>query len=331
MSKYHVYGVGNALVDMEFKVSDDFLEQRDIGKGLMTLVDERRQIELLAYLGHKNAKWSCGGSAANTIIAVSRFGGKTFYSCKVANDELGDFYVQDLNDTGVDSNTNGVRMAGETGRCLVMVTPDAERTMNTFLGITESLSVHELDETALRNSQYLYIEGYLVTSPTGRAAAIRAREWAERHGIKTALTFSDPAMVQYFKAGLAEMLGGGIDLLFCNEAEALAWAGSDTLEDALPTLNGIANTLAVTRGVRGALVVDAEARLDIAPHAVEAIDTNGAGDMFAGAFLYAITHGYSYRQAGELASLASARVVSNFGPRLPATEHQQILKQVLDS
>jgi fructokinase len=330
MKQYHVYGVGNALVDMEFSVDDGFIQRMEIAKGLMTLVDEKRQIELLAYLGHKNGRWSGGGSAANTIVAVSRFGGRSFYSCKVASDELGDFYVDDLRATGVESNINGLRCEGETGRCLVMVTPDAERSMNTFLGVTETLSVDELDPGTIAESEYLYMEGYLVTSETGRAAAIAARETAERHGVRTALTFSDPAMVRYFKPGLSQMLGEGVDLLFCNEAEALAWADTEDLDRALSELRSLARSFAVTLGGRGAIVYDGYGLTRIEPHRIRAVDSNGAGDMFAGAFLYAITHGHSYPVAGKLASLAAARVVSDFGPRLPAEEHRRILDASLN-
>ncbi len=330
MKRYHVYGVGNALVDMEFEVNDDFLKRLDIGKGLMTLVDEKRQIELLAYLDHHKGKWSCGGSAANTIIAVNHFGGKSFYSCKVANDELGDFYQQDLQVAGVASNINGVRYDGETGRCLVMITPDAERTMNTFLGVTETFSVNELDAASIQNSQYLYIEGYLVTSPSGRAAAIEARKIAEHSGVKTALTFSDPAMVSYFRDGLSEMLGDGVDLLFCNESEALAWANTDDMDTALVEVKKVAKTFAVTLGSRGAVVYDGNNQVAIDSHKVHAIDTNGAGDMFAGAFLYGITHGLDYLTAGKLASHAASKIVCHFGPRLHAEEYKKMLAEVLD-
>ncbi|MEA3412279.1 MAG: adenosine kinase [Pseudomonadota bacterium] len=328
--KYHVYGVGNALVDMEFEVEDAFLEAMHIGKGLMTLVDQNRQIELLAHLGHGNARWSCGGSAANTIIAASRFGGRAFYSCKVASDELGDFYVDDLVSAGVDSNLHAERTEGDTGRCLVMITPDAERTMNTFLGITETLSGDELNREAVRNSGFLYIEGYLVSSPTGRAAAIEARRIAEAAGVQVALTFSDPAMVKYFREGLSEMLGAGIDLLFCNEAEALAWADTDDLNLAVEALRAVSRTFAITRGAKGALLFDGTEFIEIAPHEVHAVDTNGAGDMFAGAFLYGITQGHSWEDAGRIASAASARVVSNFGPRLEGDAHTEILDTVME-
>jgi len=329
MKKYHVYGVGNALVDMEFEVEDAFFEQNGIEKGVMTLVDEARQHELIAHLDAFEGKKASGGSAANTIIAASYFGGSAFYSCKVSNDELGDFYVNDMKAAGVDSNVGDGRKEGITGKCLVMVTPDAERTMNTYLGITETFSVDELHQDALCDSEYLYIEGYLVTSSTGRHAAIEARKMAEEAGVKTALTFSDPAMVQYFKDGLAEMIGNKVDLLFCNEAEAKSWAGTDDLQQALEAIQEVASTYAVTLGSKGALVYDGKNQIEISPHNVKAVDSNGAGDMFAGAFLYGITHGHSFYEAGNIASLASARIVSQFGPRLNAAEHKEILDKVL--
>ncbi|MDH5766223.1 MAG: adenosine kinase, partial [Gammaproteobacteria bacterium] len=215
--------------------------------------------------------------------------------------------------------------------CLVMVTPDAERTMNTFLGITEKFSVDELHLDAIKDSEYLYIEGYLVTSDTGRHAAIEARKIAEENGVKTALTFSDPAMVEFFKDGLGEMLGNGVDLLFCNEAEAMSWAGTDNIDQAYEALKTVAKTFAVTLGNQGAKVYDGKHMIEIPPHSVKAIDSNGAGDMFAGAFLYGITHGHSFYEAGNIASLAAARVVSQFGPRLKAQDHQDILEIVLAS
>lgn len=329
MKKYHVYGIGNALVDMEFEVEDSFFEKMNIDKGLMTLVDEDRQHQLIGHLDAFEGKKASGGSAANTIIAVSYFGGKSFYSCKVANDELGDFYVHDLKAAGVDSNVGNGRKEGVTGKCLVMVTPDAERTMNTFLGITETFSVDELHQDALLASEYLYIEGYLVTSSTGRHAAIEARKIAEEAGVKTALTFSDPAMVEFFKDGLKEMIGERVNLLFCNEAEAKSWAGTDDLQHAVESIKAIADTFAITLGSKGALLYDGTHMIEISPHPVKAVDSNGAGDMFAGAFLYGITQGHSFYEAGNIASLAASKVVSQFGPRLNAVEHKEVLEIVL--
>lgn len=328
MKKYHITAIGNALVDMEFKIEDNFLEACGIDKGIMTLVEEERQSELVAALEGHQGKWACGGSAANTVIAAAQFGADCFYSCKLAADETGDFYLRDMHAAGVASNADQGRGAGITGKCLVMVTPDAERTMNTFLGISEGFSVAELDIEAIAASDYLYIEGYLVTSATGRAAALEAKRIAENAGVKTALTFSDPAMVQHFKEGLAEMVGDGVDLLFCNRAEALAWTGCTELEEASVVLSRIARNYAVTLGSEGAILFDGESIHRVPPHAITAVDSNGAGDMFAGALLFSLTRGDSFPDAGRLASLASARVVSSFGPRLLAEEHGEILAQV---
>lgn len=330
MKKYQIYGVGAALVDTEIEVNDEELAQMGIDKGVMTLVDQQRQTELIGHLENHlvTASRASGGSAANTIIASSYFGSKTFYSCKVASDENGEFYLQDLRDAGVDSNFHDEKEDGVTGRCLVLISPDAERSMNTYLGISESLSVNDLNHQAIAESEYVYLEGYLVTSETGRAAAIETREVAEKHQVKTALSFSDPGMVEFFKDGLGEMIGSGVDLVFCNRDEALGWADTDNLEDAITAIKQVAKTFAITLGPEGALVFDGKETHSIAGHQVKAIDTNGAGDMFAGAFLYGITNNYSYKQAGELASLASAQVVSQYGPRLQAKQHSDILKNI---
>ena len=327
MKQYHIYGLGAALVDTEIEVKDHELEQMGVEKGLMTLVDESRQHELLNHLeGHLvHSKRASGGSACNSIIAASYFGANTYYSCKVANDENGDFYLNDLKAANVDADFNGDKAEGITGKCLVMITPDAERSMNTYLGISETLSSEQLNAGAIAASEYLYFEGYLVTSPTGRAAAIEARKLAEQNQVKTAISLSDPGMVQFFKEGLIEMIGDGVDLLFCNEAEAKGWAETDCLDQAVSQIKTIAKTFAITLGAKGALVFDGEQLINIDAHQVQAVDTNGAGDMFAGAFLYAITQGHCFTTAGKLASRASAEVVADFGPRLAPAKHAELL------
>ena len=327
---YHIYGIGNALVDKEFEVDDAFFKDAGIEKGMMTLIEADQLASMLDTLTSRYGlkKRACGGSAANTIIGASYFGAKTFYTCNVANDEAGDFYIADMKAAGVDTNLGDDRDEGVTGKCLVMVTPDAERTMNTYLGITSELHSNHIDEEALAKSEYAYIEGYLVTSEPSRAAAIRVRELARKHGVKVAMTFSDPAMVQFFKEGVQEMVGDGVDLLFCNEQEAKLFADTDDLDTAIEAIKKVANTFAITLGPKGALAWDGNTLHEIAPNSVTAVDSNGAGDMFAGAFLYAITHGHDFAAAGRLASAASAQVVSQFGPRLEAEQHAP-LKDVL--
>lgn len=330
MKKYHVYGLGNALVDKEFEVDDDFFKHENIQKGVMTLVDGESQETLLERLMDRYGlkKRAGGGSAANTIYAICQFGGNTFYSCKVAADEFGDFYVQELGDHNIHTNLGDLRDNGVTGKCLVMVSPDAERTMLSYLGISETLSSDDLDYDALIDSQYLYLEGYLVTSDTGRQACIDARKAAEANGVKTALTLSDPGMVQFFRGGLEDMIGDGVDLLFANDVEALTWTGKESIEEAAEELKSIAKTFAITLGAEGALLFDGEKTIKIAPHPIKAVDSNGAGDMFAGAFLYGITNGQDFETAGKLASLSAATTVSNFGPRLTPEQHQEILDKI---
>lgn len=329
MKKYDVTGIGNALVDIEFKVTDQFFADNAVEKGLMTLVDEERQNTLMQVINTEQAKKQCGGSAGNTVIAVSQFGGSAYYSCKVANDELGHFYRNDMKDAGVSHNLSETNLAeGITGKCLVMVTEDAERTMNTFLGITQTYSSADVNEAAIKDSKYLYIEGYLITSQNGKEAMMHAKKVAEENGVKVALTFSDPAMVKYFKEPMSEVIGASVDLLFANEEEAMIFTGKDTLSEAREEMKKLAKHFVITQGKNGALIYDGDTFIDIEPYAITAIDTNGAGDMFAGAFMYGITNGHSYASSGKLASMASSKIVGQFGPRLQWHEAKDILAKL---
>jgi sugar/nucleoside kinase (ribokinase family) len=328
MKQYHLYGIGAALVDTEITLSDADLVQMAVAKGVMTLVDEKRQNQLIEYLQHHlvASHRASGGSAANSIIAASYFGCKNVYSCKVADDENGRFYLQDLRNAGVITPTHIQPPAGITGKCLVMITPDAERTMNTFLGISETISTTELDPQAIASSEYVYIEGYLVTSPTGKAAAIELAKIAKANNTKIALSLSDPAMVQFFRDGLMDMIGDGIDLIFCNRDEALGFTQTHNLQDACEQLKKYCTQFAITCGGDGALVFDGSHQFHVAGTPVKAVDTNGAGDMFAGAFLYAITHNHNFETATQFANLSAAKVVSQFGPRLKAEEYLELKK-----
>lgn len=326
MARYDVYGIGNALVDMEYEVDFKDLETLGIEKGVMTLVDEAKQLEIMLHLGSHRHERASGGSAANTVIGLSQLGGRAYYSCKVADDELGHFYMRDLLEGGVDTNHHTEKDRGHTGRCVVLVTPDSDRTMCTFLGVSGNLSRNELVEEALRDSSWFYTEGYLVTSPGARAASIEARRIAAESGVRTAISLSDPNMVKYFKDGLLEMIGPGMDLIFANEHEAMGMAGTDDLDEAVAYLKTLAKEFAITRGPQGALVWDGESLIEIAGNKVEAIDTVGAGDMFAGAFLYGLSQGWSHKRVGDLASAASARLVTSLGPRISSEDTQAVLR-----
>lgn len=330
MKTIDVIGIGNALVDQEFEVSDAFLKQHSLEKGMMALIEEDDQNKLIAELSKLGElKKQCGGgSAANSLVAFAQFGGSAFYCCKVADDEAGQFYRQDLEQVGIRTNLETQQNPGTTGRCLVMVTPDAERTMRTHLGITADLSVDELDEEAIAASEYLYIEGYLITSEIARGAINRAKQIARENNTKLVMTCSDPAMVKYFRDGIEDILDGGVDLMFCNREEAELLTGESDAEAAAKALLAKAKTVAITLGKDGALIMDQQRQVHIPGVEVKAIDTNGAGDMFAGAMLYGLTKGLSLADAGRLASHAAAELVTEFGARLSKARQQQLLERL---
>ncbi|MEO0946723.1 MAG: adenosine kinase [Cyanobacteria bacterium J06641_5] len=328
MKKYNVYGLGNALLDMEYEVTPETLQDLSIDKGVMTLIDDTRQAELVNRLGAPSKQGS-GGSAANTIVAIAQFGGSAYYSCKVAGDEAGEVYLKDLLDCGVATNLQvQERTDGITGKCLVLVTPDADRTMNTYLGITSSFGPSELDTEAIKSSEYLYIEGYLVTGEDSKAAAVQARQLAQANGAQVALSLSDLNMAKFFKPGFLEIIAEGIDFIFANESEALTMAETEDLGTAIAYLKTLARGFAITLGAKGSLIFDGQSLIEIAPVPVKAVDTVGAGDMYAGAFLYGITHAMSYERSGNLASLAAARLVTNLGARLETSVAQSLLQEV---
>ena len=325
MKKYQIYGVGAALVDTEVVVTDGFLSTHKIDKGIMTLVDEERQLELLDALSSTSfhVKRSCGGSACNTIVAASCFGSKTFYSGKVADDDDGKFFIEDLQTTGVDFQ-KAEASSGTTGKCLVMVTDDAERTMNTFLGANQDLTSNELDESSLINSDWLYLEGYLVTDDARTDVAAMAMEFAKANQVKTSLSLSDPFVVQLFEDNLHKVIGDGVDLMFCNSEEARSFTKTHSTDAAAEKLKKFAKTFVITRGAGGSLSYDGRKLLQTPGVTANAVDTNGAGDMYAGAFLYAINAGHDYALAARFANEAAARVVSQFGPRIDSLEYKQI-------
>lgn len=318
MRKYNIYGIGNAIVDYEVEISDEDLSKLEIDKGHMTLIQENDIENLEAYFKKRLQERQCGGSAANTIIGATQLGAKCFYSCKVANDESGIFYLDDLVRQNVDTNLTSTSLNnGATGRCIVMITPDAERTMSTFLGTTATFSSKELDSSAIGNSDYIYIEGYLAPSPTAKDAAIAARQMAQEKDVKVALTLSDPTIATHFKTELSEMIGGApIDILFCNKEEAITFTGAANLDAAKAELNKKARQVVITLGKDGAIILERDNEKHVPGVPTKAIDTNGAGDGFAGAYLAAITQGKTSEEAAQQANEYAAKIVAKFGPRL---------------
>ncbi len=323
--RYDVYGLGNALVDLEYMVDDSYLRDMDLAKGHMTLVDESRIDALAASLHDHEPKRRAGGSAANTVFAVHAFGGRGAYSCHVADDDLGRFFLQEFGSAGV--ATAGTRDGrGKSGRCLTLVTADAERTMTTFLGASADLGPQDVDEAAITRSAYFYVEGYLASSATGRDAAVLAREIAEAGRVRTSLSLADPSIVGNFREGLIHMLGNGVHQLFCNEEEALTWTGTDRLDIAVTELSDVAPFVNITLGARGSLAVAKGKSRFAAGFPSQAVDTTGAGDIYAGAVLHARVNGAEPSTAAGFANFAAAELVARHGARLDRVEDYALLK-----
>jgi sugar/nucleoside kinase (ribokinase family) len=326
---HHLYAIGNALVDTEYEVTEAQLQSLGVEKHRMTLIEAPRRADLLAQVHGMHARRTGGGSAGNTVVALAQLGGHAFYSCRVADDELGAFYREDLAGNQVATNLNHGPLAhGQTGSCMVFVTPDAARSMCTFLGATAELDTDALHAKDIAKAQVYYIEGYLSASPTGLAAALDGRAQAKAAGVALATTLSDVSMINFCRPGLDAIVGSGdLDYLFANLDEAEAWTGHSAAGDAkalLAAMAPLARTVCITRGPLGCWVLEGGQVTAVPGVPAQAVDTNGAGDMFAGAFLYAATHGYSHAQAAELGNLTAAAVVSQHGNRLSAARLQEI-------
>ena len=328
MKNYDVYGIGNALVDTEYQVDESFLSYTELPKGIMTLINEEERQRLIHKLEqeHEIMKQSGGGSAANSMVIISQLGGSAFYSCKVANDAPGDFFIQDLRTAGIDTNLSDERELGTTGQCISMVTPDAERTMTTCLGITNFLSPDELNPDALRASAKLYIEGYLVSSESGLEAALEAQAIAKAAEVDISLTLSDSTIVENFLPNFQHILDSGVDLLFCNHEEARLLTGNESVEDCARSLQDICRKFVITCGQNGSLSFDGRRFTRINGVPTKAIDTTGAGDIFAGAFLFSLRQGKSFAAAAELANRSASMLVASFGSRLSQSEVTRHLK-----
>ncbi|MBT3234561.1 MAG: adenosine kinase [Bdellovibrionales bacterium] len=322
---YDVFGLGNALVDVVYHdVTQLFLKEHDIDKGVMTLLDHNRFNLLLDALGSKPSIQSGGGSAANSMIALAQLGGSAFYACRVGDDPAGHFYRKDLLESGVATSVIDQGRIGETGRCLVMVTPDADRTLNTYLGITSEFSLSDVPESELKKARYIYLEGYLLAQKGGVVAVGNACQLAGENGIKRSLTFSDPWMLTQFRAGFDQVLAQGMDLIFSNEQEALIYTECETLDDAVAKMKTFAPSFVITQGEKGALVFEQGQLHQVDGVATKAIDTNGAGDMFAGATLYGLNQNLSLKDSAQFACHCSSALVATIGARLSNQKMAQL-------
>ena len=317
-----VYGVGNSLVDIQVNVSDATLEELGFPKGIMTLVDDEVQQRVLSHLEGAAVTRCAGGSAANTIMGVADFGGTATYAGKVGNDALGEFFLQDMRKIGV---TIDVPASSQpTGTCVILITDDAQRTMLTNLGASATLSPEDIDADLIRAAEYVYVEGYLFGGEPTRSAALEAIRLAKEHGVKVAFTVSDPMLVTHLRDEFWGLIEGPVDLLFCNLDEARSLTGEEDAIDCAHAIHQHSDNVALTMSDQGSILMHAGDAIPIESVTVDAVDTTGAGDMYAAGVLYGITNGFSWKQSGHLASQAAGRIVAQLGARLeqPFTNEQ---------
>ncbi len=323
MRPYQLCGLGNAIVDIFVEVSEEEFSSLGFDRGGMQLVDLPEQTTLLHRYQRHEPKLVSGGSVANSVIAFSQLGGRGAFVGCVGDDRYGLFYVSEFEELGIEIGSP-IIVNEATGTCVCLITPDAERTMRTCLAVSSHLSARHVDEERIRNSEWLFIEGYVFANPdTGQTAIKAAVRAARRHGTKIAITCSDAFVVSVFGDALHEALQH-TELFFCNESEACAVTGAASAEDAFAKLKDTVPSVVVTNGPQGAYVRHAGVEAHVPAFPCEPKDLTGAGDMFAGSFLYGITHGVPPDHAGRAASFLAQKVITQIGARL-----HQGTKQVL--
>lgn len=331
-AKYDLTGIGNALVDVLAKATDEFIEgQGDkLMKGGMTLIDTERANELYDLMGP--ATEVSGGSAANTMAGFASFGGKGGFIGKVSDDQLGQVFRHDLKSMKIAFETEPLPEDHElsTGRCLILVTPDAERTMNTYLGAGQELCADDIEaaKELIENSKVTYLEGYLFDKDHSKDAFRRASEIAHNAGREVSLTLSDSFCVDRHRDDFKDLVKNHVDILFANEDEIKSLYLADTFEDAAKAVQQDCKVAVITRGKKGAVVVTANDMIEVDACDVEkVVDTTGAGDQFAAGFLYGYTQGMEMHDCARLGALAAAEVISHIGPR-PQEELSGLIKNV---
>ena len=314
MAELDVVGVGNALVDVLSHAGDEFLGAHGLAKGTMQLVDERRARELYAAMG--SGIEVSGGSAANTIVGVASFGGRAHYVGKVRDDQLGEVFSHDLRSVGVGYTTPVASDGPSTGRCLIIVTPDAQRTMSTYLGASTGLGPADIDKRLIERAQIVYLEGYLFDPPEAQEAFRVAADIAHAAGRKVALTLSDPFCVDRHRAAFLELVERHVDILFANEAEIRALYEVGDFEHAVARVRGHCEVAALTRSERGSVIVAGTRVHTIAAEPVAAVvDTTGAGDLYAAGFMVGLSRGLPLPACGRLGAIAAAEIISHVGAR----------------
>ncbi len=320
---YDVVGVGNALVDVISHADDRFIHEHELVKGSMTLIDTDRALHLYKALG--TAVEMSGGSAANTMTGVASFGGKAAYIGKVSDDELGDVFGHDLRAVGVQFRPGRPDAETPTGRCIIVVTPDAERTMNTYLGVSSLLCPTDIDQAAVAQGKVLYMEGYLYDRPEAKQAFRLAASIAHANGRKVSLTLSDSFCVDRHRADFRSLVTDEVDILFGNELELKSLYEVESFPEAIECVRRDCDLAVITMGAAGSYVISHHEVFTAPAHTVDQVlDTTGAGDLFAAGFLYGYTRDLPLLECARLGAIAAAEVISHVGPR-PLLELRSLL------
>jgi sugar/nucleoside kinase (ribokinase family) len=313
MQEFDVLGIGNALVDVLSNESDEFVEEMALNRGAMTLIEEARAHELYDAMGP--AIEISGGSAANTMVGIASFGGAAAYLGKVRDDQLGDVFAHDLRSTGVTFESAPAADGPSTGRSLIVVTPDAQRTMNTYLGASAFLGPEDIDIDMVAAARVVYLEGYLWDRPEAKEAYRKAARIAHEHGHEVSLTLSDSLCVDRHRAEWRKLVAEEVDVLFANEAEICALYETD-FDTAKEAARADCKVAALTRSEHGSVIVAGDEMHVVSAHPVDwLVDTTGAGDLYASGFLYGYTRGDHLDTCGRLGSIAAAEVISHLGAR----------------
>ena len=332
--KYDISALGNALVDTQFMVSHEFLSQIGLEPDSMTLASAEEHMPIIEKLESMNVDSvsDCGGSATNSLVAASYFGSNCHHVCRVANDKDGKKYLDSLQNAGVDHIGFSKENADmPTGKCLIFVTPDAKRTMSSMLGISAYLGPKDISYDAVINSKIFYIEGYMVTSEENFSAVTSVLDQLNNENTLKALSLSDAGIVGGFKDKFKEIESYGIDMIFCNDDEAIAYAETETLEDAVSFYKEQSYMIVITKGSKGSLVIKDRQEIFSPALTIEPVDTNGAGDMYAGSFMHAYLNGFDLLSCADFANFASSKIVETFGPRLTTDGYKEILKKLKKS
>ena len=315
MKKFQVVGIGNAMVDVLTQETEAFLSEAGIEKGIMQLIDMDRAVDLYSRIGA--AKEISGGSAANTIAGIAHLGGRTAYVGKVKDDQLGAIFAHDLRAQGAVYETKLAPKdaAQETGRCIVVVTPDGERSMNTYLGVTEFLEPSDIDVDMMADAEWIYLEGYRFDGPESHAAFAKAINACKGHGGKVSITLSDPFCVERHRDAFRMMIREDVDLLFCNRAEMLSMYQTEDFDAALAQAAKEVSIVACTDSDNGAHILSGGQRWHAPAVPTQIVDATGAGDLFAGAFLWGLTNGHDLETCGRMGCVAASEVISHIGAR----------------